>query len=123
MADKTWTGKVTRMAAVRFSHKAGKLGHSFSGEADVYRFEPEDRRCKVRYLAVIRGVSPAVMAGSSGDVGAAVLKAAALSGCAKNAPLSAEHDTYPEPVGCPEKRLEGHLPEQALAFYEKPGAR
>lgn len=104
--SKTWTGTFTKLASVTFSQKGGKMRHAFNGAADVYAFQPTDPKCKVAYAAVITGVCRSVMCGSSGDVGAAILRSAGLYDRAKNSGVNGDYDTFPAPIGCPASRLQ-----------------
>jgi hypothetical protein len=115
--EKTETGKLQFLRTVTFSQRGGGLKQAFTGEADVYSFAPDSRRCKVLYLASVRNVDHAVMCGSSGAVGQAILEAAGLTRVAKNAGLAAEYVTFPEPIGCPATLLQERAPSQSLAFY------
>ena len=124
--SKTWSGTFTLVRRVTFSQKGGKMRYAFNGSADVYAFQPTDPRCKVAYAAVITGVSRSVMCGSSGDVGAAVLRSAGLCDRAKNSGVAGEYDTFPEPIGCPAQRLQeqtGRADDtnqvHVLTFYRK----
>ena len=117
--DKTETGKLQFLRTVTISQRGGGLKQSFTGEADVYSFVPDSAKCKVTYLASVRGVDHAVMCGSSGAVGQAILAAAGLVRVAKNAGLAAEYVAFPEPIGCPATLLQERAPSQSLAFYRK----
>lgn len=117
--SKEQAGTLTFVKSVGFSHPGGKLKYAFNGTANLYAFSPEDKKSKVTYVALIKGVPIHVMCGASGDVGEAILRSAGLCTDAKNAPLSAEYFTFPDPIGCPAKRLEDRDDEQALVFYKK----
>ena len=124
--SKTWSGTFTKIASVGFSQRGGGMRHAFTGSADVYAFRPDDPKCKVAYAAVITGVSRSVMCGSSGDVGAAILRSAGLYDRAKNSGVCGEYDTFPAPIGCPAARLQemtgpstDTTAVHALTFYRK----
>lgn len=124
--SKTWSGTFTKFTTVGFSQKGGKMRYAFTGRADVYAFQPTDPKCKVAYAAVITGVSRSVMCGSSGDVGAAILRSAGLYDRAKNSGEAGEYDTFPEPIGCPAQRLQEQTGRDddtsqvhVLTFYRK----
>ncbi len=104
--SKTWAGTFTKLATVGFSQRGGRMRHPFTGTADVYSFQPVDPKCKVAYAAVITGVSRSVMCGSSGDVGAAILRSAGLADRGKNSGVNGDYDTFPAPIGCPAQRLQ-----------------
>lgn len=104
--SKTWSGTFTLVRRVTFSQKGGKMRYAFNGTADVYAFQPTDPKCKVAYAAVITGVCRSVMCGSSGDVGAAILRSAGLYDRAKNSGVAGDYDTFPEPIGCPAQRIQ-----------------
>jgi hypothetical protein len=117
--SKTWTGSFRHLCTVSFSQKGGGLKHAFTGTADVYEFRSTDSTCKVSHAAVIRDVSIAVMCGSSGDVGAAILRSAGLAATAKNSGVNGCYDTFPDPIGCPADRLQDHDLVHTLTFYRK----
>lgn len=126
LKDSSWTGTFVLLRTVAFSQKGGRGRHGFAGTADVYAFAADDPKCKVTHAAVIRGVDMATMCGSSGDVGAAVLRSAGLYDRAKNAGVRGDYDTFPEPIGRPADRLQemgsapkGSEPVSVLTFYRK----
>jgi len=117
--NKNWAGTFALVRTVTFSQAARKWRSAWSGEADVYSFQPVDPKCKVAYAAVIRGIPQQVMCSESGNVGAAILRAAGLAHAGKNSGVAGEYDTFPDPIGCPAARLQARDGVHALTFYRK----
>jgi hypothetical protein len=114
-------GTFTHVRTVTFAKKVGQYLPAFAGTATIYAFEPADpKKTKVRYAAVVEGVQHNTMCVASGDVEKAILKAAQMERTARGAlAVTAEYDTYPDPVGCPMDKLQAKSAEQVVLFYAR----